>query len=53
MKKRIGITARFTVEDYELIQEFIKRYDISESDLIRMAVKEYLKNHVEQKKEVL
>jgi hypothetical protein len=52
MKKRIGITVRFTVEDYELIQEFTKRYDISESDLIRMAVKEYLKNHMEKQKEV-
>jgi len=50
MKKRIGITVRFTAEDYELIQEFIKRYDISESDLIRMAVKEYIRNLMEQKK---
>jgi len=47
MKKRIGITVRFAVEDYELMQEFIKRYDISQSDLIRLAVKEYIRNHMD------
>ena len=45
-KERIGITARFTLEDYELMQEFVKRYDISQSDLIRLAVREYIKNHM-------
>ncbi len=46
MKKRIGVTVRFSVEDYELMQEFIKRYDISQSALIKLAVKEYIKNHM-------
>ena len=46
MKKRIGVTVRFSVEDYELMQEFVKRYDISQSALIRLAVKEYIKNHM-------
>jgi hypothetical protein len=47
-KKRIGVTVRFTIEDYQLIQEFIKRYDITQTDLIRMAVKEYLRNHMKE-----
>jgi hypothetical protein len=46
VKKRIGITIRFTVEDFELIQEFAKQLDIPESTLIRMAVKEYIRNRM-------
>ncbi len=46
MKKRIGVTVRFSVEDYELMLEFVKRYDISQSALIKLAVKEYIKNHM-------
>ena len=49
VKKRVGITVRFTVEDFQLIREIAKRYDISDADLIRMAVKEYLRNHVNGK----
>jgi Ribbon-helix-helix protein, copG family. len=43
VKKRVGITVRFTVEDLQLIRETAKLYDISEADLIRMAVKEFLR----------
>jgi hypothetical protein len=44
-RERIGMTVRFAVEDLEAIKELAKHYDVSEADIIRMAVKEFLKNH--------
>ncbi|ACP37360.1 CopG domain protein DNA-binding domain protein [Sulfolobus islandicus M.14.25] len=44
MTKRT-IFLRLKEEDKKLLEELAKHYDVSEADIIRIALKEYVQNH--------
>ncbi|ACP35848.1 plasmid copy-number control protein [Sulfolobus islandicus L.S.2.15] len=39
------LVVRMREEDKELIQKISKYFDISEADVVKMALKEFVKNH--------
>jgi len=43
--KRIAIMLRLRPEDREVIRQLAKYYDISEADVVKILIREYLKNH--------
>lgn len=45
------VFVRLNEEDIKLLQELAKFYDISEADVMRIALKEFARNHGFDKKE--
>ncbi|WP_016730415.1 ribbon-helix-helix domain-containing protein [Saccharolobus islandicus] len=45
MKQKIALLIRLREEDKKLIEELAKRYDISEADIVRIALKEFIERH--------
>jgi len=43
--KRSAILLRLRPEDREAIRQLAKYYDIAEADVIKILIREYLKNH--------
>jgi hypothetical protein len=43
--KRTAIMLRLRPEDREVIRKLAKYYDIAEADVIKILIREYLKNH--------
>jgi len=44
-KKRSAILLRLREEDREIIRRLAEYYDIPESDVIKILIREYIKNH--------
>jgi replication initiation and membrane attachment protein DnaB len=44
-KDKKGIFLRLNEEDRKLLEKIAKFYGIAEADVIRIAIKEYAKNH--------
>jgi predicted DNA-binding protein len=45
---RKGIFLRLSEEDKKLLQDLAKYYSVSEADIIRIAIKEFARNHKEE-----
>ena len=43
--KRTAILLRLRPEDREVIQRIARYYDISEADVVKLLIREYMKNH--------
>jgi replication initiation and membrane attachment protein DnaB len=43
--KRSALLLRLREEDREVIRQLAKYYDIAEADVIKILIREYLKNH--------
>jgi len=43
--KRTAILLRLREEDREIIRQLAKYYDISEADVVKILIREYMKNH--------
>ena len=45
MRKRSALLLRLREEDREMIRQLAEYYDISEADVIKILIREYMKNH--------
>jgi hypothetical protein len=43
--KRTALMLRLRPEDREVIRQLAKYYDIAEADVVKILIREYLKNH--------
>jgi replication initiation and membrane attachment protein DnaB len=43
--KRTAILLRLRPEDREVIRQLAKYYDIAEADVVKILIREYMKNH--------
>jgi len=43
--KRTAILLRLRPEDREVIKQIARYYDIAEADVVKLLIREYLKNH--------
>ncbi|ACP45550.1 hypothetical protein YG5714_1284 [Sulfolobus islandicus Y.G.57.14] len=43
--KRTALMLRLRPEDREVIKKLAKYYDIAEADVIKILIREYMKNH--------
>jgi len=43
--KRTALLLRLRPEDREIIRQLAKYYDIAEADVIKILIREYMKNH--------
>ncbi|BDB97936.1 CopG family transcriptional regulator [Saccharolobus caldissimus] len=44
--KRFEVVTRLKEEEKKIVKELAEKYDISEADVIRMALKEFIEKHV-------
>jgi len=44
-KKRSALLLRLREEDREMIRRLAEYYDIAEADVIKILIREYMKNH--------
>jgi replication initiation and membrane attachment protein DnaB len=43
--KRTALMLRLRPEDREVIRQLAKYYDIAEADVVKILIREYMKNH--------
>jgi replication initiation and membrane attachment protein DnaB len=43
--KRSALLLRLREEDREMIRQLAKYYDIAEADVVKILIREYMKNH--------